>query len=169
MAFALIKLCCDAYSENGSSDIEDKILHIVRPFVMYSRPDLYTECSYLECDLPFMELGEDEERDIEIGDIMSDMASEIFSATRCARWRTDSFSTGGVSLLRRAIDIGLDKKDGYREIISLLRNDKLRLRNIPTSQSYAYVIKDIVEYQKKLREIDPSYTEDFEDSQQTSN
>ena len=72
-------------------------------------------------------------------------------------------------MLRRAIDIGLDKKDGYREIISLLRNDKLRLRNIPTSQSYAYVIKDIVEYQKKLREIDPSYTEDFEDSQQTSN
>ena len=26
-----------------------------------------------------------------------------------------------------------------------------------------------MEYQKKLREIDPSYTEDFEDSQQTSN
>lgn len=169
VAFALIELCCDAYSENGSSDIEDKILDIVRPFVEYSKPDLYTGCSYLECDLPFMELGEDEERDIEIGDIMSDMASEIFSATRCARWRTDSFSTGGVSLLRRAIDIGLDKKDGYREIISLLRKDKLRLRDIHSSQSYAYVIKDIVEYQKKLREIDPSYTEDFEDSQQTSN
>ena len=53
--------------------------------------------------------------------------------------------------------------------IDIIVLDKLRLRDIPSSQSYAYVIKDIVEYQKKLREIDPSYTEDFEDSQQTSN
>lgn len=168
LALALIKLCCDAYSKNGSSDIKDKIWDIVTPFVEYSKPDLYTGCDYLECDLPFMELGEDEGRDIEIDDIMSDMASEIFSATTDARWSAPtSFSNyHGVRLLRKAIDIGLDKEDGYREIISLLRNEKLQC-STPSLKSY--VIEDIVKYQKKLREIDPSYTEDFEDSQQTSN
>ena len=188
LSFDLTKLCCDAYSKNGSVNIAKTIEKNVQPFLDYRLSFMVlSERKKSDTDI---DIEDEEETDIE--DIMLDIASEISSSTIDAqsviindymnsaksnynvvpldiRNNCQERCIEAIKLVKLSINMGLDGEYGYKRIISLLGDLKYLYPEEFYESDKQKISDKIIEYQKKLIEINPSYITVFKHSQQTSN